>query len=485
MKERPSLRNFSTTVRLSDGVSKPFSPQQLFPKRKGFSDNEIRAIFGKQMDPSEGNQLLHLIQEQRLAGTIDEATPGSQLQKQKALAWLRKNYPVDEDQAILNRLDREEEAALRPQGQQGQPSVYGSPAIDRIREENIARRKKREQERELEKAKEAEVEAQKLPVSTTRAVTRKRTAGMQWYEKYRKKAEEAGQKSVPQMSFMQRIGPATILTVTVVSLCVMFAQNYNPPSRAARLFPDIPPAAATVGALIGVNVVVWLAWKIPPLYRFMNRVFCLVPAYPYASSILGNNLSHQVSKHLVVNMVGLWFVGTHCKPSTQHCLISRLWLTYGTVHEEIGRGPFLAVYIVCGAAASHIFLIHTVLRKDWIVSSMGCSGALCGLLATWFCINSDKGLHIWPLPPAATELIPPLLLLSAIIAYEIWGASKFHRYRKQGLKPPNIDHISHLAGYASGIVAAQFLRLPATQKQQTRKGNIVTKPRIERVDRAT
>ncbi|KAL8698275.1 MAG: hypothetical protein Q9201_006662 [Fulgogasparrea decipioides] len=381
VKQRVSFRNFSTTVRLPDGASKPFSPQQLFPNRKGFSDTEIRAIFGKQMDPSKGNQLLHLIQEQRLAGTIDEATPGSQLQKQRALAWLRKNYPANEDQAILNRLDREEEAALRPQGQQGQTSIYGSPVIDRIREENIARQKKREQEEEAEKAKKAEVEAQKLPASTTTAVARKPTAAMQWYEKYRKKAEEAGLKSVPQMSFIQRVGPATLLTVTVVSLCVMFAQNYNPPSRAARLFPDIPPAATTVGALIGVNVMVWLAWKVPPLYTFMNRVFCLVPAYPYASSILGNNLSHQVSKHLVVNL--------------------------------------------------------------------------------------------------------PLFLLSAIVAFEIWGASKFYQCRKRGLRPPIIDHISHLAGYASGIVAAQFLRSPARQKQQTRKGNAVAKPTIERMDRAT
>lgn len=376
-----SHRNFSTNVRLRNGVS---NVQRGPVKQTALPSNEISSIFGKKTDPSEGNRLLQLVQEQRLAGTIDEEIPGSQLQKQRALAWLRKKYPVDEERAILDRLEREEEAASMPNTKQGQTSVYGEPVIERIRKENIAKRAKREEEERAKK----EAEAKQLPVSGTTAVAQKPTAAVQWVERYRKKAEEAGQKSVPQMSFIQRVAPATLMTVAVVSLGVMFAQNYSPPSRAARLFPDVPPAAATIGVLIGMNFAVWLAWRVPPLLRFMNRVFVLSPVYPYASSIVANNLSHQALSHLGVNMVALWFVGTSCKLYHPYPLDLR-WLTDITVHEDIGRGPFLATYIACGAAASYIFLVNAVLRKNWVVSSVGCSGAVCGLIATWFCINSE------------------------------------------------------------------------------------------------
>ncbi|KAL8970558.1 MAG: hypothetical protein Q9183_001462 [Haloplaca sp. 2 TL-2023] len=291
--------------------------------------------------------------------------PGSPQQKQRALIWLRRNYPLDEEKAILQRLEREEEAALQPNADRGQTSVYGDPIIDRIRKENIAKRARQEEE---EKARKEE-EAKKIPVSGTTAVAKRPGAVVQWVNRERKKVEESGFKTVPEMSFLQRVGPATLMTVLVVSLCVMFAQNYIPHSRAARLFPDVPTALATVGALVLVNAAVWFAWHVP-IWRFMNKFFLLLPAYPYAVSIIANNFSHQAFKHLAVNMTSLWLIGTN-------------------LHEDIGRGPFLAVYIACGAVASYIFLLHTVLRKNWAISSLGSSGAICAMLALWFCINSE------------------------------------------------------------------------------------------------
>ncbi len=126
----------------------------------------------------------------------------------------------------------------------------------------------------------------------------------------------------------------TLMTLAVVSLCVLFAQNYMPPPRAARIFPNISMAAATVGALIGFNIFVWLAWKWPPGWRFMQKVFMLVPSYPYLSSMVGNLFSHQMLPHLATNMAVLWFVGTKCKRHPHHNIFYPLvlqlliWMTY-------------------------------------------------------------------------------------------------------------------------------------------------------------
>ena len=316
-----NARNHAEAV-IPPGVKSP-------PNRIKFTKDEIASAFGKRMHPAEGNRLLHLVQEQRLAGTIDEDTPGSPGQKLKALAWLRKAYPVDEEQAIMDRLEREELAALRPKSD----SIYGDSVIDQIKKHNLERQAKKDAERAKAKA---EAEAN-LPVSTTKALAEReeqRAMNIAWVERYRKKAEDAGLKSVPQMSFIRRVGPATLMTLAVVSLCVIFAQNYMPPPRAARIFPNISMAAATVGALIGFNILVWLAWKWPPGWRLMHKVFMLVPSYPYLSSMVGNLFSHQMLPHLATNMAVLWFVGTKCECHSHNNIFYPLvlqlliWMTY-------------------------------------------------------------------------------------------------------------------------------------------------------------
>ncbi|KAL8839398.1 MAG: hypothetical protein Q9170_001737 [Blastenia crenularia] len=378
-------------------------------KRRDFSSDEIKSAFGPQIPISAGNRILHEVQEQRLAGTIDKTISGSPRDKGRALAWLLKNVPYDEDQAILKRLEREEKAALRPQGQQKQGKVYAESVLERTRKENIDRREKEEQERRAR----AKLEANNIQLSHEQALVRRQEESVERIKSWKACAKKDELHSVPQMSLIQRVGPATILSVTVVSLCVMFAQNYSPPSEAARLFSSISPAAATVGVLIGLN-------------------------------------------------------GADFK----------------TVHEDIGRGPFLATFLSCGIAASNIFLISIVLRKRWEYLTMGCSGALCGILAAWCCINSNAGIRIWPLPPRATEALQPLVVLASLMALDVWGVWKGLRFGKIGFKS-NIDHLSHLAGFGCGIVASRVLQSPARQKQQKSKKTRGEEPKLERVEHST
>ncbi|KAL8984747.1 MAG: hypothetical protein Q9205_001354 [Flavoplaca limonia] len=443
--ERSDNACLSTQAGARNAAASPSRVRSLI-KSEAFSKDDIASIFGKKVRHDEGNRLLHLVQEQRLSGTIDQETFASPEHKQKALSWLRKTYPVDEEQAIIDRLEREEKTALQSVKHPTE-SVYGDPVIDQIKRRNLAR----QAQKDAEKAK-AEAKAHlDLPVSSTKAMAKReerRSINRAWLQKYEKKAEEAGLESVPQMTFIQRVGPVTVAAYAVIFSCIMFAMTYKPPSRAARLFPNISMAAATIGGLIGINCTVWLAWKWAPLWRFMHRGFILTPAYPYARSIVGNLFSHQAASHLAANMAVLWFVGTK-------------------LHEDIGRGPFLALYVGCGVAASHVLVIYTVIRKNWALASLGCSGAISALLATWLWINREKGVRLWPLPPAATESIQPLFVLISLVALDLV------RLRRRSLlaklipgDTARIDHISHLAGYGFGLMAAQFLKLEPRIRQQ-------------------
>lgn len=105
--------------------------------------------------------------------------------------------------------------------------------------------------------------------------------------------------------------PALIFTLLTFGLCYGFAVTYETPARTDRMWPTLPPAAATVAAIIGINVGVFALWRAwPPAWRLLNRYFISVPAYPRVFSLVGNVFSHQTITHLSINMFVLWIFGT-------------------------------------------------------------------------------------------------------------------------------------------------------------------------------
>jgi rhomboid-like protein len=86
------------------------------------SDEEVIAIFGSRAPPTNlGNYLLRVIHGRRHDGTLDLPLP-EELEEELAknpdafedgLQWLRTTYPIDEDAAILGRIEREEHALER------------------------------------------------------------------------------------------------------------------------------------------------------------------------------------------------------------------------------------------------------------------------------------------------------------------------------------------------------------------------------------
>lgn len=160
------------------------------------------------------------------------------------------------------------------------------------------------------------------------------------------------------------------------------------------MWRDIPPAAATVLAIIGLNLSVFTLWKFwPPAWRMLNKYFISVPIYPHALSVVGSVFSHQQVKHLATNMVILWFIGTRRKfitstPFPVSRARAKLTPPSNSVHDEIGRGNFLALFMASGVIGSLTSLSAHVLTKQLTVTSLGASGAIAGLVAAWCMIHS-------------------------------------------------------------------------------------------------
>ena len=65
------------------------------------------------------------------------------------------------------------------------------------------------------------------------------------------------------------------------------------------------------------------------------------------------------------------------------------WLVEGIVHDKVGRGFFLAIYISSGMFGSMLSLSGHVLRSDLITASLGASGAVSGILAASCIIHAQ------------------------------------------------------------------------------------------------
>ena len=297
------------------------------------SEAKINAIFGLSISRKDGNDLLARLQEQRLQGTIDQKLPYDDALIDKGLKYLRAKHPLDEDAAIIARIDREADDEFRLPQTNIHKSPHAVSQFERLIRENRQRREKKKEEEKKKAKQETETrnsEREESPSGKRRVTVRDGTALVQlrpepeWVAKYRDKAT---MKEIPEMSLLAKLLPSGLLTVAVITVAVLFAQNYSQPSHKARLWPNLPPAAATVIALIGVNVAVFVLWRVPPLWRNFNRNFVIVPAYPRSISMLMACFSHQSFTHLLPNMIVLWLIGTRCMSA----LVPPLFNTLGLI----------------------------------------------------------------------------------------------------------------------------------------------------------
>ncbi|GES65149.1 rhomboid family protein [Aspergillus terreus] len=481
----PVLRPFTTSTCLRAKPQEPVEHGvQLRPEP--FSAAEINSIFGPRakISPQMGNRVLSVLQGRRVDGTLDLDLPADITRSVRSQAleaglnWLRANYPLDEDAAILARIEREEKeeqeklirraeelGLYKPQsgsygaelGDENDP--YGKSVLKEAREKNEARllaeqeRKRREwlegEEQEREKLKrmiQKNTALQKFEESAALEVRERADPSQRpvlaWIQKHHTRATE-WDMDLSKVTNTSRILRALAATVVTTGLCYVFAQWYEPPARADRLWPSVPPAAATIMTIIGMNVGIFALWRLwPPAWRLLNRYFITVTAYPRPLSLVGNVFSHQTVRHLAANMFVLWVVGTK-------------------VHDEIGRGNFLALYLASGVFGSFTSLLYHIVRGNLMVTGLGASGAISGLVAALCLLHADERFTIFFLPAEWQEVFSAKgsAFLTGIVAVEILSMLS-------PVKAVRMDHVAHLGGYLAGSVWAFFYKKKERERRQ-------------------
>ncbi|KAE8136183.1 hypothetical protein BDV38DRAFT_284185 [Aspergillus pseudotamarii] len=452
-----------------------------------FTMAEINAVFGShvRITPQLGNRILGVLQGRRLDGTLDLDLPSDITRSVRpssldvALQWLRNNYPLDEDAAILARIEREElqeeeklvrraeELGLyKPQsgsygaelGDSNDP--YGRSVLKETRKRNEARllaeqEKKRQEwldgeqkEREkLEHMRQKNTALQRFEDTASLEVRERADPNQRpllaWIQKHHLRATD-WDLDVSKLKNGDRILRILSITLVTFGLCYVFSNNYQAPAKADRLWPDVPPAAATVMAIIGTNIGVFLLWKLcPPAWRLLNRHFITVAAYPRPLSLIGNVFSHQTANHLALNMVVLWFVGTR-------------------LHDEIGRGNFLALYLASGVFGSFTSLTVNIMKGNLGLTALGASGAISALVAAWCMLHADENFTFFFLPSEWHDVASAKgwMVLTGLVALEF-----VNMFTRRAL----IDYWAHLGGFLAGTLWSTAYKMRKDSKQLINK----------------
>ncbi|RAL63867.1 hypothetical protein DID88_003510 [Monilinia fructigena] len=418
------------------------------------TQEEIQAIFGRVMDIDSAERFLRVIHGRRVAGTLpDPDEPSSlayweEIAQTNALAWLRKNVPVDEDENATLRAEQElaeiEGGIIEDSKRIGLyvPNVGGgltrgeeltsTYAIRKANEAKSAAEEKKRKEEEMSQADEIRQNTGTLDHVRPRSRVELRRKGENpWLKYYEKKAQETAPSVVPELSAFTRLWPSALVVLLTVGVSCTLAHFYIPPARAVRLFPEIPPAVTTVSALILANAAVFFLWRVPPAWQILNKYFMIIPAYPRGLSMIGAVFSHQAFSHFLSNMTLLAILGVQ-------------------LHDEIGRANFLALYFTTGAVSSFSSLAWWVWKKAFITTTLGASGAICAVIAAFLWYKKDEGISIFGVTPA----ISSWLLLGLVVGMEVWS---WKRARKSTGKQI-LDHQSHMTGYIAGIMGAEVIR---------------------------
>ncbi|PQE25694.1 rhomboid family protein [Rutstroemia sp. NJR-2017a BBW] len=421
---------------------------------KPVTKEESYDIFGGILDARAADRILRVLHGRRVAGTLPDPDEPSGLPywekvaHAKGLDWLRKTVPLDEDYNAVTRAELELAELEGYAGSsiniwrtndkpgEGSKSVYGESGLDYIRKVEQERLDALEEKAKKDEAKGVEYKTGTLESVNTRSRVELRRPGENPRLKYYlDRAEKVLPDAPPDMTVFERLFPSGLVVLLTIGGVCTYAYFYTPPARADRLFPDIPPAFTTVTSIILLNLAVYALWHHPPAFIYLNKYFLAVPGYPRALSMIGCMFSHQqFFGHLLPNMFFLYFVGHR-------------------LHDEIGRGDFIAAYLGVGALASFVSLAAWVVRRTFVVSTLGASGAIYGVISTYLWLDPRAEVRFFgSIPPDSVPGIPAWVLLLMLMGPDLLAVTS-----KRSL-PVKMDHWAHLGGFGGGILAAEILK---------------------------
>ena len=127
-----------------------------------------------------------------------------------------------------------------------------------------------------------------------------------------------------------------------------------------------------------------------------------------------------------------------------------LWIFGDNVEDALGRGRFVAFYLLCGVAAA---LVQTVSETTSMIPMIGASGAISGVL----------GAYMRLFPHARVRVLVPLFIVFYTIRVPAWvvlGLWFLFQLASSAVIQPGqggVAFFAHIGGFLSGLILVGLL----------------------------
>lgn len=126
-----------------------------------------------------------------------------------------------------------------------------------------------------------------------------------------------------------------------------------------------------------------------------------------------------------------------------------LWIFGDNIEDKLGRGRFLAFYLICGVIAA---LAHVMIDPASQIPTIGASGAVAGVLGGY--------LLLYPMVKVTT-MIPILLFrrfqIPAWVLLGLWFAMQLFSGFSQASETAGVAFWAHIGGFAAGFLLVRLI----------------------------
>jgi membrane associated rhomboid family serine protease len=161
--------------------------------------------------------------------------------------------------------------------------------------------------------------------------------------------------------------------------------------------------------------------------------FPLDDYWPFVTSMF----LHGGWLHLISNMWALWIFGDN-------------------VEQRMGRGRFLAFYLLTGLAAGLAHLFANIGSTD---PTVGASGAIAGVLGAYFILYPHARIIVlFPI-----LFLPLFFELPAVVYLGFWFLSQVYGGTLGGVGPQAVEAVAwwaHVGGFVAGVALHRLFLLP-------------------------
>lgn len=191
-----------------------------------------------------------------------------------------------------------------------------------------------------------------------------------------------------------------------------------------NIWKDVSEPKRVIGTIIGLNLLVFLAWRVKRFEPFMLKYFTSSPFKPNLSSMVLSTFSHYNGLHFFCNMYVLWSFSD-------------------PIIRMLGKEQFCAVFLSGGAISSWLSYVFKIVTKTPNIS-LGASGSIMAILGAICTQFPDAQLAIIFLPFFTFSAKSALI---SMVCFDLLGTIMRWRY---------LDHSAHLGGVLFGIFYVKY-----------------------------